>query len=219
MTTPDPDARFWDREAEKYSKSAIADQEGYERTLGRVQGLLQNHYNVVELGCGTGMTAMKLAGSTKSYLGTDIAPKMIEIANQRNTGDTKIPGLSFSVATSESLTTAADHTRYDAVLAFNYLHLVRDLPGTLRNIHGLLQPGGLFIGKSSCLRDMNALIWWAALPAMRAIGKAPHCGVFSETQLKDEIVKAGFEIVTVERHGIKIGILGDSRPFIVARKT
>jgi len=218
MTTPDPDAHFWDREAEKYSKSAISDEAGYERTLSRVQELLQKHYNVIELGCGTGMTATKLGGSVNSYLGTDIAAKMIEIANKRNTGDKTIPGLSFSVATAESVTAATDHTRYDAVLAFNYLHLVRDMPGTLRNIHDLLHPGGLFIGKSPCLREMNPLIWWAALPAMRAIGKAPHCGVFSETQLKEEIVKAGFEIITVERHGVKVGLLGDSRPFIVARK-
>ena len=71
-----------------------------------------------------------------------------------------------------------DAAQFNAVLGFNYLHLVRDLPGTLRRIHALLAAEGLFISKTPCVGDMNPLIRFALLPAMRTIGKAPYAGVF-----------------------------------------
>ncbi|WZB64451.1 methyltransferase domain-containing protein [Achromobacter xylosoxidans] len=90
--------------------------------------------------------------------------------------------------------------QYDAVLAFNYLHLVRDLSGTLRRIHALLADGGLFISKTGCLGDMNPLIRLALLPAMRAIGKAPYTGAFSASALERQVAAAGFEILATELH-------------------
>jgi hypothetical protein len=62
---------------------------------------------------------------------------------------------------------------------------------------------------------MNMLIWFALLPAMRAIGRAPYAGVFSEAELKQQIVAAGFDIVTTEYHATK---KNDTRPYIVAKK-
>ena len=88
--------------------------------------------------------------------------------------------------------------QHDAVLAFNYLHLVRDLPGTLRRIHALLADGGLFISKTPCLGDMNPLIRLALLPAMRAIGKAPYAGAFSASALERQPAAAGFEILATK---------------------
>ena len=80
--------------------------------------------------------------------------------------------LSFLAATAEDPALRAG--QYDAVLAFNYLHLVRDLPGTLRLIHALLADGGLFISKTGCLGDMNPLIRLALLPAMRPSARRPY---------------------------------------------
>ncbi len=101
------------------------------------------------------------------------------------------------------------------VLGFNYLHLVRDLPRTLRCIHALLAAEGLFISKTPCVGDMNPLISFALLPAMRAIGKAPYAGVFRVAELGREICAAGFDILATESHATKGN---DNRPYIVARK-
>ena len=105
--------------------------------------------------------------------------------------------------------------RVDAVLGFNYLHMVRDLPRTLRSIRDMLADNGLLITKTPCLGDMNPLLRWVALPLMQAFGKAPHAGSFTETQLRDGIRAAGFEILSVENHGSRGN---DHRPFIVARR-
>jgi ubiquinone/menaquinone biosynthesis C-methylase UbiE len=207
------DTSFWDGTAQKYSKSPVSDQAGYERTLKRTSELLNSEASVLELGCGTGSTALQLAGGVKSYLATDISAKMIDIANEKHTANKSIPGLTFRVATSELL--AAEATRFDAVLAFNYLHLVRDLPATLGSIHESLKPNGLFISKTPCLGNMNFLIPHVVLPVMTVFGKAPYVGTFNTAELSKQIDAAGFEILDTELHATK---KGDTRPYIVARK-
>ena len=62
------DARFWDRTSRKYAMGAIADQAGYERTLDRTHALLGSGDRVLELGCGTGTTALRLARDVQDYL-------------------------------------------------------------------------------------------------------------------------------------------------------
>lgn len=205
------DARFWDRTSRKYARGAIADQAGYDRTLDRTRALLKPTDTVLELGCGTGTTALRLAGSVGRYLATDISPAMIAIAREKETAS-PVPTLAFRAATADALTPGAE--RYDAVLGFNYLHLVRDLAGTLGVIHGLLAAGGLFISKTPCVGEMNPLIR-LALPAMRAVGLAPYAGVFRVEELKRHIAVAGFEILACENHASKGD---DKRPYIAARK-
>ncbi|SEG60895.1 class I SAM-dependent methyltransferase [Bosea lathyri] len=205
------DARFWDRASRKYAKGAIADQAGYERTLDRTRALLGPADRVLELGCGTGTTALRLSSDVQTYLATDVSPGMIAIANEKHAAK-PIPALAFRTATAEAL--APDAGQFNAVLGFSYLHLVRDLPGTLRRIHALLAAEGLFISKTPCVGDMNPLIR-LALPAMRAIGKAPYAGVFRAAELSRHIHAAGFDILTTENHATKGN---DNRPYIVARK-
>jgi ubiquinone/menaquinone biosynthesis C-methylase UbiE len=205
------DARFWDRTSRKYAKSAIADQAGYERTLDRTRALLGSGDRVLELGCGTGTTALRLAGDVQDYLATDISAGMIAIAHEKHAAG-QIPALVFRTSTAEALTPEA--VQFNAVLGFNYLHMVRDLPDTLRRVHALLAAEGLFISKTPCLRDMNPLIRFA-LPAMRAIGKAPYVGVFRAADLSQHICAAGFDILATENHAAKGN---DKRPYIVARK-
>ncbi|MDU0341523.1 class I SAM-dependent methyltransferase [Bosea rubneri] len=205
------DARFWDRSSRRYARSRISDQAGYERTLEQVRALLKPGDTVLELGCGTGTTALRLADGVGSYLATDISSGMIAIAEEKRTAG-PVPGLAFRAATAEAV--ASEGARFDAVLAFNYLHLVRDLGGTLRSIHALLAPGGLFVSKTPSLGDMNPLIR-LVLPLMQMIGKAPYAGIFSAQDLSARIAAAGFEVLSVERHASKGK---DSRPFIVARR-
>lgn len=206
------DARFWDRISRKYARDAIADLGGYERTLDRTRALLNPDDQVLELGCGTGSTALRLAGDVRRYLATDLSAGMIAIAREKQAAS-PIPALAFQVATAEATTLEAG--RFNAVLGFNYLHMVRDVPGTLRRIHTLLAPSGLFISKTPCLGDMNPLLSGVLLPAMRAIGLAPYVSVFWQTELCDLVSSAGFDILATENHATKGN---DRRPCIVARK-
>lgn len=206
------DADFWNRTSRKYAATPIADRAGYERTLDRARSALRPGDRVLELGCGTGTTAIRLAAGVQSYLATDISAEMIAIAEEKHTAE-PTQSLCFRTATAETL--ASEAGRFDAVLGFNYLHLVRDLPGTLHRIHALLAVEGLFISKTPCLGDMNPFIRLALLPAMRMIGKAPYASVFRAAELSQLVSAAGFDILATETDATK----GDKTcPYIVARR-
>ncbi|WP_333830608.1 class I SAM-dependent methyltransferase [Pararhodobacter sp.] len=206
------DIRFWNKAARRYAGASIGDPAGYERTLARTAAHLRPGDCVLELGCGTGTTALRLAPGVATYLATDISEAMITIAGEK-LAQAPVPALSFRVAAAEDLTGAAG--TFDAVLGFNYLHLLRDLPESLRSIHALLKPGGLFISKTPCLGDMNPLIGSVLLPVMRFFGKAPHVVPFRAAVLEGMVRGAGFDVLVQESHASK----GQRwRPFIVARK-
>ena len=205
-------ARFWDRIARKYAADPIADLPGYEATLRRVQRLLTSEMNVLEIGCGTGSTALRLAPFTRRLLATDVSAGMIAIAREKLAAE-PVPQLAFAVADADAPALAlGDH---HAVLAFNLLHLVSDLEGALGSMAQALRPGGLLISKTACISEMNWLIPWLAIPVMRAIGKAPHVLCFDAVALQAAMIRQGLEIEAVERHGTKGK---DIRVFIVARK-
>jgi ubiquinone/menaquinone biosynthesis C-methylase UbiE len=207
-----PKTVFWDRIARKYASDPIADMAGYEATLRRVRTWLSVEQDVLEIGCGTGTTALQLAPSTRSLLATDFSADMIAIARDKLALQ-PVRGLSFAVADAD--TPAFAQGTYHAVLAFNLLHLVSDLDHTLSLAVQALKPGGLLITKTPCVREMNPLIPHVALPLMRAMGKAPHVLCFTGDELQSAIVRQGMALVSVERHGTRGK---DIRAFIVARK-
>lgn len=206
------DAGFWDRMARRYAKSSIRDMAGYEHTLARTSALLTSNTSVLELGCGTGTTALRLAEQAPSYLATDLSAEMIAIANEKLTAEPH-SSLRFEVATVESLLRKGE--RHQVVLGFNYLHLVEDLHETLVGIYGLVEPGGRFVSKTPCLREMNPM-FRLLIPLMRLIRLAPpSLRWFDEAELLNALQAAGFEIEAAERHGTKGK---DVRPFIIARR-
>ena len=205
-------ARFWNRIARKYAADPIADLAGYEATLQRVQGLLSTEQDVLEIGCGTGTTALLLAPLTRRLLATDVSVGMIAIAREK-LATQPIPQLSFAVADADE--PAFGQGAYDVALAFNVLHLVSDLDRALALAVKALRPGGLLISKTPCIAEMNPLISHLALPLMRAIGKAPHVLCFNGGSLQSALTRQGMEVVSVERHGTRGK---DIRVFIVARK-
>lgn len=205
-------ARFWDRIAAKYAADPIADLAGYEATLRRVQCLLSTDQIVLEMGCGTGTTALRLAPFTRHLLATDVSSRMIAIARDKLAAE-PVPQLSFEIADADS--PIGGDGEYDAVLAFNLLHLVTDLDRALELAMRALRPGGLLISKTTCMAELNPLIARVALPLMQAIGKAPHVLCFSAAELQSAIARQGMDIVSVERHGTQGK---DFRVFIVARK-
>lgn len=213
MNAPEnKDARFWDRIARKYATDPIKDAEGYEKTLTRVGDYLKADDNVLELGCGTGTTALRLAPLASSYLATDISSEMISIA-QGKAAKNPVAHLEFSTGTVETLDLQPD--QYDAVLGFNYLHLVEDVDRTLERIRVCLIPGGYFVSKTPCIGNMTPLIR-LVIPLMTLVGKAPqHVQSFKASALEEKIGAAGFEIVACEFHATQGK---DVRPFIVARK-
>ncbi len=190
---PSPDARFWNRIAARYARKAVPDQAAYETKLAKTNGFLKSDDRVLEVGCGTGSTALHHAGRVAHLRATDIAPRMIEIA--RGKAQTAgVDNVTFEVAGIDDLDDAS--AGYDVILAHSILHLVADVPDTLRRLRGMLKPGGLLISSTQCIGDSAAWLGRVA-PLGRALGVLPRVNVFREQQLLQWIAEAGFEIEEV----------------------
>lgn len=183
-------APFWNRTAPRYAKSTVADEDAYQKTLERTRAHLDSEMDVVELGCGTGTTASLLAGSVKRYTATDISQGMLTIARERH-GKQEAANLTFRQASLFDL--ANEEKRYDAILAFNLLHLVDDLPGYLRGMRQLLAPDGMIVVKSPCLAGRP--LFWLAIRTMQIFGKAPPVYFFTAKEFEAMLETAGFHII------------------------
>ncbi len=184
------DANFWNRAARKYAKSKISNLPAYEETLAHVRRHLTANDRVVEVGCGTGSTALLLAPSVAHYTGTDVSSEMIAIADEKRQA-TPVGGLDFIVS-SATLDSIEDQSA-DAVLAFNLYHLIPDLDAAFAAAHAKLRTGGLFITKSPCL----AKKWYLRLlvKPLQLLGKAPYVAFFTPEAYEAAVTQAGFDIV------------------------
>lgn len=202
-------ARFWDRAARRYAARQITNMDAYERTLERSRAWLKPDDRVLEIGCGTGTTALRLAPHAGHITGSDISQEMIAIAEEKRvaegTGNVAFIGAPSSDARLEG-------SAFDAVLAFNVLHLLDELPMALNRVRSLLKPGGLMISKTPCLADMTVALR-LLIPAMRLVGQAPPVNFLSKAALPRAVEEAGFRIEESGLHAAK----GNSL-FIVARK-
>jgi len=199
---------FWDKIAHRYAASPIKDVDAYERTMDRTRAYLGSKDEVLEVGCGTGSAALLLATSVAHILASDISVNMIEIGRAK-AREQEVENVSFVKAALPD--PALEAERYNAVLAFNVLHLVHDLPAVLRNLRGALKPGGMLITKTVCLAERSR-VWAVPLFLMRLIGKAPYVHLLTFDALDQAMVEAGFEI-------IETGLYPAPRNrFIVARK-
>lgn len=206
------DKKFWDNIAEKYAADPIRNMEAYTYTLERTRSHLRATDHVIEMGCGTGSTALLLAPKVAQYVGTDISSGMIDIAN-RKLASAPVEGLHFETRPVNSALDA--RSNLDAVMAFNLLHLVRDIPAVLKESHRALKSGGLLITKTPCLKSatFKYQVMFKILPLAQMLGKAPFVQFFT-TRAYDQMIEAeGFEIIESGNHP-------DSPPnrYIVARK-
>jgi ubiquinone/menaquinone biosynthesis C-methylase UbiE len=210
-------ARFWDRMARKYAANPIRDPEGYERTIEHTRRYLKPGDAVLEIGAGTGTTALKLAPSVEHYVATDISSEMIVIGREKAEAEGRA-NITFEVNAGDA--SPWPDATFNAVLAYNLLHLLPERATALASIHRLLKPGGLFISKTPCLNEMSQPLGFLVrllVPLMQAVGRAPYVGFFSTADLERDITAAGFEIIERDRHSSRSK--KDARPFLVARRS
>jgi ubiquinone/menaquinone biosynthesis C-methylase UbiE len=189
-------AKFWDKTAEKYSKSPIKNMDAYNQTMDRAKAHLSNEDSVLEIGCGTGSTALLLADSVKHITASDISANMIEIA-QSKANDQGIKNTSFVQADVFSDTLAPGS--FDVITAFNVLHLVEDFPAVVRRINALLKPGGLLISKTPCLAAQTRL-WSIPLYILGKLRVVPYVNCLQFDKLEVTISGGGFQLTEVGQY-------------------
>lgn len=205
---------FWNNAAEKYAKSPIGDMEAYEYTLRRTKSYLKKTDHILEVGCGTGSTALLLSRVVEEIVASDLSENMIEIANRKADAE-GISNINF--VQSDVYGPSIEGGGYDVVLALNIIHLLEDTAGVMNRLSELVKPGGYFISKTVC-KPGKGLPWkfrllLLALPLMQMVGKAPFVKFMEIEELEKSINDAGFKILETGNHPAK----PPSR-FVVAQK-
>ncbi|HET9957426.1 MAG TPA: class I SAM-dependent methyltransferase [Polyangiaceae bacterium] len=184
------DAAFWDNIAEKYSRKPLANPDAFERKIAVTKARIKPTDIIIDLGCGTGSLALRLAPCAAHVHGLDISSEMVRIANEKALAQ-KIENVTFHVGAFDDTFTRFGPESLDGVCAYNLLHLVEDRAAALARIHRLLKPGGFFISSNPCMGE-SKIPYRPILRVMRWLGKAPLVEIFTKRTIEDEIRKAGF---------------------------
>ncbi|WP_095590111.1 class I SAM-dependent methyltransferase [Actibacterium ureilyticum] len=205
---PRPPWAFWDRIARKYAGRKIANPENYQATLTRTRSYLGPEDKVLELGAGTASTALLLAPGVGQYTASDFSAEMVKIGQEKLAAD---PCPNLRIVQGAPGDAALGDGPYDAVLAFNLLHLIPDLPAALEDSARRLRPGGLLISKTICIG--HALHMRLLIAVVRRIFGVAFVARLTPHELEAQITAAGFQVI--ESASYPAG--GRSR-YIVARR-
>ena len=206
-----PNALFWDGIAPSYAKRPIENMDAYEQTLERVASYLTPKARVLELGCGTGGTALRLAPHAGSILATDFSEGMIMQAEARE----GVSNVRFQ--RTDAFDPGFSKGGFDVVLGMNLFHLIDDPGRAFARVHELLADGGLLIVKTPCIGGKGLGLKYGSLklllPLLQWVGKAPFVRYLSPQDCEREISDAGFRIIETGDYPVR-----PPNHFVVARK-
>lgn len=184
------EAAFWNDLAERYARQPVANPGAFERKIGITQSRMKPTDVVLDVGCGTGSLALRLAPCAAAIHGLDISSEMIRIARGKAQAE-GAANVSFHVGPFDSSFELFEPESLDGVCAYSLLHLVEDRPAALARIYRLLRPGGFFVSSTVCLGE-SWVPYGPILQVMRWLGKAPRVSILLKRVLEEELRCAGF---------------------------
>jgi ubiquinone/menaquinone biosynthesis C-methylase UbiE len=186
----DQSTKFWDKIATRYSKLPIADEAAYQKKLQVTREYFQPDMEVLEIGCGTGSTAITHAPYVKHIRAIDFSSKMIEIAQGKAEAQ-NLENITFEQSTIDNI--SVPDQSFDAVLGLSILHLLENKEEVIAKVYKMLKSGGIFVTSTACLGDTMKFFKVIA-PIGKFFGLVPLVKVFTKKQLEDSLTDVGFEI-------------------------
>ena len=180
--------KFWNKIAARYARQPIADLEAYHAKLDATKACLKPDDIILDVGCGTGSLALELSTCVSEVHAIDLSSEMIKIANQK-AADDSVGNVTFHNTTIDRVSFKSE--TFNAICAYNVLHLVDDRSATLNTILDLLKPGGFFISATACLGESRVPFRFL-LPIVKLFGRAPAVQVFGIQELERDLLDAGF---------------------------
>lgn len=138
---PDYVQQLFDNYA-NYFERHVKDTLGYQvpellrAEISRMTGLTQAHWQILDLGCGTGLAGESLQCYVEQLIGVDISEKMLEIARAKNRYSQLIAG--DLLPSLQTLTMS-----FDLIVAADVLVYFGDLTSLFAQCRQHLKPGGL----------------------------------------------------------------------------
>lgn len=184
------DRTFWNRIAARYAAKPVPDEAIYQRKLALTRSLFTADATVLEIGCGTGTTALHHAPFVKRLLATDFSEDMIAIARQK-AEQLGVENIDLQCRDTGILTEYPE--TFDVIMAHSLLHLLSDRQQTIQHAYDALKPGAYWVTSTACLSGPMRVLQPIA-PLMKWLGYFPSVYFFSSQQLVNEHLAVGFQI-------------------------
>lgn len=200
--------KFWDKTANKFDKRA----KHFEQPpIEKTKQYLNAKDIVLDYGCATGTITYEIAGSVNKILGIDFSSKMIDAANGKSV-EQKLENIEF--ARSTIFDKRYNQGSFDAVLAFNILHLTENTEKVLQRINELLKPGGMVISTTACMGEHTFInfLQFLIFKPLAGLGIVPYMKIFKISELEGLMINSNFKIIETKR------LNRASNYFIAARK-
>ncbi len=175
------------------------DPEGYLRNAGFVAALGEpvlallaprRGERVLDLGCGEGLLAARMAAAGIDVVAVDASAAMVEAARRR--------GIAAELMDARELSFDAE---FDAVFSNAVLHWVRPPEAAIAGVRRALKPGGRFVGEFGGHGNVAAiLVALLAVLSRRAINAAAHRPWYFPTarEYRGRLERASFAVEYIE---------------------
>jgi arsenite methyltransferase len=183
--------------AEKYDKISKYQ---YINGLALVNKLnISSRHKVLDVGCGTGHFALKLADKVDHIIGTDPSHQRVEIARRKLTKP-NLKNVTFELGSSDDIGRYGEDV-FDVVYMNAVFHWIIDKEEALNNIYRALKPGGK-LGIYSRDKDNPFKVKIVAKEALRRAGIIDE-GVDSSApvntvEMNSLLRKSGFRVIEIE---------------------
>ena len=205
----DKSVKFWNRIAKRYARKPVVDEAAYQKKLQVTREYFHPDMEVLEIGCGTGSTALTHAPFVKHIHAIDYSAKMIEIA--QNKAETQnIANVTFEQMSVSELNVPEESL--NVVLGLSILHLLENKEGVIAQVYRMLKPGGIFVTSTACIGD-TMKFFKLIVPLGKFLGIMPYLAIFTTKELEGILTAAGFAIDYQWQPGKGKAV------FIVAKKT
>lgn len=207
--------KFWDKQANRYDASEKQFDAVNQQIIAKTKEYLNPNDTVLDFGCATGTKTLLLGDGIKHIYGIDFSAEMINEAIKKK-NNANADNVTFSQGTifSNELAQAS----FDKIIAFAMVHLLEDSEKTIRRIHELLKPGGLFISTTACFGDKMAFITRLEVTTYLLLKRlgifALHLNLFTTSGLEKLISNQHFKIIKADKM-----FNGMTFSFVVAEKS
>lgn len=175
-----------------------------ERLLKEITKNVGKQYNILDLGCGTGVYTKKMLHENTTVTGSDFS----EVALS------KLPNNVTAVKSDVSKSMPFDSNSFDVIMLMDIMELVPDLILFLNEIKRIIKKDGLIIG---CVPNSNFLLNHLKIlftgKSISQIFYGTHTRFYSKNYLYEIFNKDGFELDDLE------GITGIKRKLNYVRRS
>lgn len=212
---PGPAELFYDSLAPDYDREqlhsgvSLARRGEMEIVLPRMREIFAGTGRVLEIGAGTGLFSLPLAGLCCELVAVDVSGRMLAILREKaeSSGTGNIRAVRGEI---ESMPLEG---KFDSVCSFSSFEYVGDLPGLFRKLHACMNEGAV-IYFTTARRGFFRLF--------TQLGNACRQGLWlrarTEREIGDSLTAAGFTDIVISSHVLKTAFTGGMLLEVAARK-